>query len=175
MLDQTQVQVGPDEITIESLPATPALILLTKTIRIVGGLGRGIKDFPKSKKEFAELGKKIEEHLHLGDMLDGLIDRLDSDELPKMIKGTIDASMVRFREQPKQGPDSFDYWYENRFSKDLPGLFTLLIEIYKFNYGEPVAWFVDFFSAIPEEVSTEDPEVVLEKSSEPGSHQQLPH
>lgn len=166
MIDQTQVQIGSDEITIESLPATHALQLLTKTIRIVGGVGKGIKDFPKSKKEFEELGEKLQEHLHLGDMLDGFIERLDSDELPKLIKSTIQASLPRWRDKPASGPDSFDYWYESHFSKDLPGLFNLLLEIYKFNYGEPVAWFMDFFSATGEKESMEGEE------SEPGSHPQ---
>lgn len=143
MLDQTTVTIGDDEITIESLPATPALQLLTKTIRIVGGVGKGIKDFPSTKAEFEKLGKELEKHLHLGDMLDGFIERLDSDELPKLIKKVVKDSLPIYRD--KKG--AFDPWYENRFSKDLPGLFTLLFEIYRFNYGEPVAWFMDFFKA----------------------------
>ena len=81
-------------------------------------------------------------------MLDGLVDRLDSKELPELIKNTVQASLPRFEDKPKMGEGSFTDWYENRFSKDLPVLFGLLFEIYKYNYGEPVMWFVDFFQAI---------------------------
>ncbi len=147
MLDQNTVQIGDDEIVIESLPATHALQLITKTIRIVGGVGKGIKDFPSSKEEFAKLGKELEKHLHLGDMLDGFIERLDSDELPKLIKQTVRASVPLYRDRQGKGEGSFEDWYEFRFSKDLGSLFQLLFEIYKFNYGEPVSWFVDFFAA----------------------------
>lgn len=162
MLDQTTVIIGDDEVTIESLPCTPALQLLTKTIRIVGGVGKGIKDFPSNKAEFEKLGKELESHIHLGNMVDGLIERLDSDELPKLIKDTVKASLPLYRDRPAKGENSFEEWYENRFSKDVSGLFTLLFEIYKFNYGEPVAWFIDFFKATQEKTP-------IEEAPDPGS------
>jgi len=147
MLEQTTVTVGDDLMTIESLPATPALQLLTRTVRIVGGVGKGIKDFPSSQAEFKALSSKLEEHLHLGNMLDGLIERLDSKELPEMLKGIVRDSLPRFRDAPKKGEGSFDDWYEDRFSRNLPELFALLFEIYKHNYGEPFEWLADFFRA----------------------------
>ena len=158
MLEQTTVVIGNDEIVIESLPATHALQLITKTIRIVGGLSKGIKDFPSTKEEFAKLGKELEKHLHLGNMVDGLIERLDSDELPKLIKKTVQASIPVYRDRPLSGEGSFEYWYENRFSRDLTGLLALLFEIYKFNYSEPVGWFLDFFKAIQKTSADKDPE-----------------
>ena len=147
MLDQTTVFIGEDEITIESLPATAALQLLTKTIRIVGGAGAGIEDFPTTKEELAKLGEKLGEYLHLGNMIDGVIGRLDSDEFPKLIKDTVEASLPVFRDRDKKGEGNFNDWFENRFSKDLPDLFALLFEIYKYNYGEPMEWFASFFKA----------------------------
>lgn len=157
-LEQADVIIGEDSILIESLPASDALKLLTKTIRIVGGMGKGIKDFPKSKAEFDALGKELEKHLHLGNMIEGLIDRLDSDELPKMVKGIIKDSLPGWRDKQSK----FDGWYEERFSNDLPGLLLLLVEIYKFNYKELFSWFADFFSATQEKEPV-DPEKKPEK------------
>ena len=147
MLSQITVTIGDDKILIESLPATPALQLLTKTIRIVGGVGNGISDFPSNRAEFEKLSVEFEKNMHLGKMIEGLIDRLDSDALPKLIKGIVRDSLPMYRDGKGPGEQTFDEWYENRFSKDLPGLFALLVEIYKFNFGEPMVWVVDFFKA----------------------------
>ena len=152
MLDQITVTISGEEFQIESLPATAALQLLTKTIGIIGGMGKGVTDFPSSAKEFKDLGKDLDKYLHFGSMVEGLIDRLDSDEVPELIKKTVRASLPKWRD--KTGPvtqeGTFEYWFENRFSKDFGDLFTLLFEIYKYNYGEPVEWFAGFFSATPE-------------------------
>lgn len=160
MLEQTTVNIGGDDIVIESLPATAALQLLTKTVRIVGGAGKGLKDFPSSKEELARMGKDLSESLHLGSMIEGLIDRLDSTEFPNLIKETVKASLPLFRDRVKKGEGSFDDWFENRFSKDLKGLFQLLFEIYKYNYGEPMEWIMGFFKAS---------QIPMEEAPDPGS------
>ena len=150
MLEQINVTVGGEEFRIESLPATTALQLLTKTIKIVGGLGKGVTDFPSSAKEFKTLQKDLHKYLHLGTMVEGLLERLGSDEVPQLIKETIRKSRPLWRDKPGAGEGSFDEWFENRFSKSFGDLFTLLFEIYKYNYGEPMEWIAGFFSATPE-------------------------
>ena len=165
MLEQTDVVIGDDEIKIESLPATRALQVLTKTAKIVGGVGHGMQDFPSSLRELKEKG--IEEYLHLGKMMEGLLDRLDDGELPKFIKGLIEESLPAYRDRPKKGEGSFDYWYENRFSRDPRGLFALLTEIYRWNYGETFEWLSDFFSKAQE--PKQDPAPGLKEPSSQSS------
>lgn len=152
MLDQDTIVVGGDEMVIESLPVTDALRLITRTIKIVGGLGKGITDFPTSVAEFKKLSedKNLENYIHLGGMVEGLLDRLDSEEVPLLIKNTIKASLPLYRDRPISGEGSFDQWYENRFSREFGDLFCLLLEIFKYNYGGPVEWLAGFFSATPE-------------------------
>ncbi len=146
MLEQTTVVVGEDELVIESLPATVALQLLTKTIKIVGGASKGVQDFPSSLKEFQDLAKNgLGDYIHLGNMVEGLLDRIDTKEVPDLIKATIRASLPLWRDKPGKGEGSFEDWFENRFSREFGDLFQLLFEIYKYNYREPVGWLGSFF------------------------------
>ncbi len=145
MLEQTTVMVGGEAMQIESLPATRALQVLTKTIKIAGGLGAGVKDLPSSAAEAKAMGKKLADHLDLGGMVGGLLDRLDETEHPKFIKNLVRESMPKYRDHH----EVFEGWFNDRFSRGTGDLFALLIHIYKWNYGDAFSWVSDFFEVAP--------------------------
>ena len=156
MLEQDTVIVGEDSFVIESLPATRALQLLTRVVKIAGGLGHGVTDMPSSLTEAKELGKELEKHMNLGAMLEGFLENLDVQEHPNLVKAIIKESLPVWRDRPKTGENSFDEWYENRFSRGINDQFVLLYHIFKWNYGDPAEWFSGFFAKaqVPETVST---------------------
>lgn len=147
MLEQKTVTVGDDALVIESLPATRALQVLAKTARIAGGFGRGIKDMPSSLQELKNLGRDLEKYLHLGDMLEGFLERLDDEDAPGFIKSIVLESLPAYRDRSKK---DFDDWYEYRFSREPAALLTLLGEIYRWNYGDSFEWLFSFFAAAQE-------------------------
>jgi len=152
MLEQTTITVGEEEVTITSLPATKALQLLTRTLSIVGGAGKGVKDFPSSLAEFQSLGADLEKYLNLGEMVEGLLSRVDG-EMPEFIKGVIKDSLPFYQDRPEQ----FERWYETRFSRALGDQFHLLTEIYKWNFGDTVGWATSFFESPQEGANPDSP------------------
>ncbi len=150
MLEQTTVTVGGEAMQIESLPATRALQVLTKTIKIIGGVSAGVKDLPSSAAEAKAMGKKLAEYLSLGGMVGGLLDHLDETEHPQFIKNLVRESMPKYRNHHQV----FDEWFENRFSRGTGDLFALLIHIYKWNYEDVFSWVSDFFEVAPTEEDT---------------------
>lgn len=127
MIEQKKVVIGGEELLIESLPSTAALQLLVKIVKIVGGAGLGVSDIPSSKKE-------VEQALHLGNIVQGLLDKIDVVDTPQLIKSVIEDSLVRFRDRP----GTFEDWYAGRFSRKLMDQFQLFYAILDYNYGEPI-------------------------------------
>ncbi len=127
MLEQKEVQIGSEKMVIESLPATKALNLLARLMRIAGGAGKGVSDLPNTVGD-------IEKDLHVGAMIQGVLEQVDPSDTPVLIKGIVQESLPVWRDKP-----GFSEWYENRFSRRFDDLLVLLKEILEWNYGEAAA------------------------------------
>ena len=137
MIEAKVLKIGKDSFTINSLPATRALVIGAKLAKIVGGVGKGVSDLTLNPKEFAEA-------FHIGNMLQGVLQNIDADGAPELIRDIVRESLVvpQFEgEIDNIGPEQrFQEWYDNRFSKELNDLAVLLYEIFYHNYGDPVAY-----------------------------------
>lgn len=129
-VEQTIVQLGEDEVRIESLPATEQLRLLIKLSKIAGGVGKGIKDIPQNTEE-------LEQVLDLGAMIQGLLDKVEPDEVVKLIRDILRKSVVQWPGGPAL---PFGDWYEHRFSRHMSDQFMLLKAVFEWNYGDFVVW-----------------------------------
>lgn len=123
---QKQVQVKDQTITIETLPATEGLALAAAIARILAGAGAGVKDIPTSLKELPEA-------LHVGRLVQGILDRMDPESLPAFLKKIVRQSLPEFRDKPDA---VFDEWYEDGFAGNLSSLSGLVWEILDLNFKD---------------------------------------
>ena len=132
MIEDKIVMVGGEEMKIHHLPATKALVLLGKLTKIVGGLGAGMSDIPTSVED-------IEKYTHAGNMLMGILDKIDPSTAQILIKSALIDSLAQPNMIDKSDAD-FNTWYDTRFSGKLDELFILLTAIFIHNYGNPMDW-----------------------------------
>ena len=142
MIETKDVVIGDDTMTIRSLPATRALSIAARLLKVMGGIGMGMKDFTLKPEEFAEA-------FHMGNMMQGLIQNIDADGAPELIRQVVRESLVSPSFEPSatkketnmEGAEQrFNEWYDDRFSRGLDDLLALLYEIFSWNYGDPVDW-----------------------------------
>lgn len=133
MIEQTTVTVKGEEYTIESFTTTKSLQVLAKLSRIVGGVGEGVIDWPQSKAE-------VRQALHLGNMVNGVLARIDPEEAPAFIRDVMWNALPAQRNAYQNNPAAFQDWYENHFSRNLDAQVQLLKEIFEWNYGPVVEW-----------------------------------
>lgn len=133
MIENKEFKLGKDKVVIQSLPATRALSIAAKLVKLVGGAGAGITDLTLDPEE-------ISKAFHVGNMVQGVIENIDSDEGPELIRSVIRESVVSPTFEGVNSEARFNEWYETRFSRQLQDLMTLLYEIFTFNYGDPVDW-----------------------------------
>lgn len=136
MIEPKTITVGGEDIIIQSLPATRALSTLATLTKILGGAGKGIQDFPSMANELRDALSGGT--LHLGKMMEGVLDQIDPDITSEFIKTVVRASVPTFEGDGAEG--RFDAWYESKFSRGLDDLFFLLKEIFVHNFGDPVEW-----------------------------------
>jgi hypothetical protein len=138
MIQEENVQIGEDTFTIQSLPTSDALILLGKLTRIVGGLGKGMRDFPGS---IEELNMALKEGvLNPGEMVEGFLAKLDPEQTTKVLKAVVEKSLVK-PQFVKNSKTAFSDWYEDRFSGEgLSDLMLLVKKIFEINYGNALVW-----------------------------------
>ena len=141
MIEQTDVMVGGEEMEIQSLPATKALVLLGKLAKIAGGAGVGVSDIPSRIAD-------LEEVLHVGNMLMGILDKIDPSEAQILIKSILVSSLVK-PNMIDEPDEDFTKWYDARFSRKIDELFVLLTAIFVHNYGSPVDWVKKILGKIP--------------------------
>ena len=147
MLDQKDVQIGDDVFLIESLPATKSLALLAELSIIAGGMGMGITDLPSNTDEIAKA-------FNLGAMVQGLMSKIDPVKTPALIKRIIQDSLPKYRDGG--GPNAFDDWYEDRFSRGVHDQAMLLYAIFEWNYGDPIEWVKKTLANLPQKESASE-------------------
>lgn len=133
MITTKEVQIGKDEFSIQSLPATRALQIAAKLTKVVGGAGMGIKDFTLKVEELPEA-------VHLGKVVQGILQNIDADGAPELIRSVVRETLVKPNFEGEGGEEKFIAWYENRFAGELQDLAALLYEIFSHNYGDPWEW-----------------------------------
>lgn len=138
MIETVDVQVGGDTFKIQSFPATRALQVAAKLVKMVGGAGIGINDFTLKVEELSEA-------YHVGKMIQGILQNIDATDDPKFIKNIVQEVLVspNFKDvkEGENADEKFNLWYEDRFAgKQLQDLPVLLYGIFSHNYGDPVAY-----------------------------------
>lgn len=146
MIEQRQVVVGGEDFLLESLPATKALVLLAKVCKIIGGLGKGVKDVPSGAKSTEDLKSQISEALHVGQMVEGFLEKLDPKEAPDLIRNILRDSLACKRDKYPH-PKQWDDWYENRFASRLGDIIQLLTHIFQLNYGDAASIVSEVFGS----------------------------
>lgn len=135
MLEQKTIAIGESSYTIESLPATEALALLAELSDMLGGLGEGVKDIPSARTEISSA--IMSGSLDLGQMLQGLLKKLDPEKTPALIKRITKSSIKKWQDADDT---AYNDWYENHFSRKQVEQFQLLYAILEWNYGDSVDW-----------------------------------
>lgn len=143
MIEQKDITIGEEKMVIQSLSATEALRVLSTLARISGGAWEGVSDIPSSSKE-------VEEAMHLGKMVNGLLSKIDPIALPKFLKGLFKLSLIRPDFQSGQTSEEFDNWFDIRFSQKLDEMVSLFSEIFTFNFGDPIDWVKKIWARVEE-------------------------
>lgn len=133
MIETKTLKIGEDKFAIQSLPATRALTVAAKLAKVAGGAGKGMSDFTLKIEE-------ISDAFHVGSMVQGVLQNIDADGAPELIRQLVRESLVTPLFEGDGAEQRFTEWYELRFSRELQDLMVLLYEIFAHNYGDPLEW-----------------------------------
>lgn len=121
MLDQKTVTLGQDQFVIQQLPATKGLEAACKLGRFFAGAARGLGELP---------GDALEANVNIGQIVEGLLSRLDEREVPAFLKALVRESLIR--------PAYTEELFETRFSGAYGELLSLIYEILELNYADSI-------------------------------------
>ncbi len=119
MLEQKTINISGNEITIQQLGTTLALRHSVILGQLFGGMSKGIES--KGKKSVQDW------NIDFGEIIQGLMSKMDPDQSPVWIKELVSQSVV--------APQFNDTWFDATFSGNLENLLRLVIEILNHNYG----------------------------------------
>lgn len=137
-IESKDITIGDVTYKIESLPATEGLKVLARITKLAGGVGDGVRDIPETPEEVSEV-------FDFGAMVQGVLERIDVDTTPTLIKNIIRQSLPQHRGKK---PVEFDTWYEFEFSRNFMHQFELLVAIFEWNYGDALVWLKKTFASL---------------------------
>lgn len=137
MIESKEIKIGGEKFIINSLPATRAVSIAVRLAKVAGGAGMGISDFTMKIEELPEA-------FHLGNMVQGVLQNIDVDGAPELLRDIVRESVVfpQFEGEIDgvNADKRFLAWYDTRFSRKLDDLIALLYVIFSHNYGDPLEW-----------------------------------